>query len=187
MKRIGFIALIVAWSAMIVTHGSADEGGSRKAGAEKKRGGNYSGVVARVDLEAKTITVKSGGKVVTFDASNPTFKGYGGLENIKTGNYAAVSYTAGGVRIAKSAKISGESGVIREKPVIAKKGADKRQRIREKGSGFFDVDENKDGKVTPVELSAVVKDLTMKQFKEYDRDGDGSLSQSEFRSVRAER
>ena len=52
-----------------------------------------------------------------------------------------------------------------------------------KGSGFRDVDENKDGKVTPVELSVVLKDLTMGQFKGYDRDSDGFLNESEFRAA----
>ena len=57
------------------------------------------------------------------------------------------------------------------------------QRIRTRGSGFDDVDANKDGKVNPVELSVIVPNLTMEQFKGFDKNSDGTLNRSEFRTV----
>lgn len=49
---------------------------------------------------------------------------------------------------------------------------------------FGTVDNNKDGKISPVELCAVVPDLTMEEFRTYDRSGDGSLDKAEFLNVR---
>lgn len=52
-------------------------------------------------------------------------------------------------------------------------------------SGHFkDVDNNKDGRISPVELAAVINDLTMHDFKKYDRNGDGYLDEAEYRMVK---
>ncbi|MBA4417336.1 MAG: hypothetical protein C0392_05435 [Syntrophus sp. (in: bacteria)] len=145
----------------------------------------FTGLIVHTDSAAKMISVKGRGRTVTFDVSNPFMKGYRSVEDLKSGDYVAVSYTFDGVRIVKITKSEALSdrGEISERPATAKKGVSRRARVKEKGSTFNDVDENKDGKISPVELSAVVKDLQMKQFKEYDKDGDGYLSESEFQYV----
>ncbi len=49
---------------------------------------------------------------------------------------------------------------------------------------FGTVDNNKDGKISPVELCVVIQDLTMEEFRSYDTNGDGFLDQKEFKRVR---
>ncbi len=159
--------------------------------AVRSRGGHgFAGVVVRLDSEAKTILVKGRGKVVTFDTTNPVLKGFRRMEEIKVGSYVSVAYTGVGIRIAKISKKEasmggGEASMERStgRAAGSKKEGLARMRVKTKGNTFGDVDENKDGKVSAVELSAVVKDLNLKQFKEYDRDGDGYLNEQEYRGV----
>jgi hypothetical protein len=68
---------------------------------------------------------------------------------------------------------------IRTRPV--------RLRDRPRSSEFSDVDNNKDGKVSAVELTVLFPDLTLQQFREYDRNGNGSLDESEFRTAKKSR
>jgi Ca2+-binding EF-hand superfamily protein len=49
---------------------------------------------------------------------------------------------------------------------------------------FAEIDNNKDGKISPVELSTVMPSVSMESFKQYDRNGDGFLDMNEYRSVR---
>jgi hypothetical protein len=167
----------------------APPGRSGEVKAVRSRGGHgFVGIVLRVDPEARTILVRGGGKTVSFDVSNPILKGYRSLGEIKKGSYVSLAYTANAIRIGKSSRAAvdrGEYGSVgrREGPTAGKNSASKRMRVKTKGDGFNDIDENKDGRVSAVELSAVVKDLSLKQFKEYDKDGDGCLSESEFRAV----
>ncbi len=64
-----------------------------------------------------------------------------------------------------------------------KKGVPVRVKEKVKGTEFKDVDENEDGKISPVELSVIIKNLTIKQFKEYDKNNDGYLDKSEFDTI----
>jgi hypothetical protein len=75
----------------------------------------FVGIVANVDAAAKTIVVKDKEKVVTFDVSNPKFKGYKNLNEIKVGDKVAVLYTKDGTKVTK----------IAGKPTVAKKAAPK--------------------------------------------------------------
>ncbi len=155
----------------------------KKAKTVKSRGHRaFTGIVMRVDTDAKTILVKGRGKAVAFDISNPTLKGFRGLRDIRKGNYVSVVYTAHGIRIARSSR--SEAGPERDEVVrgTAKRGGSGsgRVRVKTKGEDFCDIDENKDGKVSAVELSAVVKNLNMQEFKEYDKDGDGYLNAKEY-------
>ena len=204
MKKLCLIVLFALWSVVFVAQGFGRETGTdvgtgkaagpvkvEKAGKQKARGGSgFVGVVVAVDQTTKIISVKGRGRIVTFDASSPTFRGFRRLEDVKVGTYAAVSYTRDGTRISKASKREAAAGPERseERPTAAKKEPRKRiARVQAKGISFFDVDENKDGKITPVELSVVVSDLTMEQFKAHDKNGDGCLNQSEYGTVRASR
>jgi cytochrome bd-type quinol oxidase subunit 1 len=75
----------------------------------------FVGIVANVDTAAKTIVVKDKEKVVTFDVSNPKFKGYKNLNEVKVGDKVAVAYTKDGTKVTK----------IAGKPTVAKKAAPK--------------------------------------------------------------
>jgi hypothetical protein len=165
-----------------------------KAEAGPRAKADFIGVVAQVDPSGKTIAVKSRGTVVTFDAANPVFKGYRNLDQIKKGDRIAVSYIAGGVRIARSSGMEPAQPTesVRPPRETAKpqkemtknpknnKGRPVRVRERTNSIEFGDVDNNSDGKISPVELCTVIPDLTVERFKTYDRNGDGSLNLSEY-------
>ena len=137
-----------------------------------------------LDTTGRTISVRGRGRTVTFDASNPVLRPGQKLEDFRMGSYVAVSYTSNGIRIARSSKKEAGSVEVSEAPAPGRRAArSKAPRVRMKGTGFVDVDENKDGKITPVELSVVLGGLTMEQFKTYDRNGDGCLSEAEYRAV----
>lgn len=200
MKKICIIALVSLWGAVIAVQGACQENQqpaagkagtdaaarakSRQARTGKVARGSFVGVVVGVDEADKTISVRGRGRTVTFDASNPVTKNGQKLEDFRTGSYVAVSYTRDGIRIARSSRKEAGSGEIRVASASGGREARTRvPRVRAKGTGFLDVDENKDGKITPVELSVVMGGLTMQQFKEYDKNGDGCLSEAEYRTV----
>lgn len=140
----------------------------------------FTGVVVRVDVAVKIITIKGGGRQITFDMTNPVLKGYKQITNVKAGDMVSAMYTTDGIKIAKSAVKPPEHKVEVLKP---KKGAPVRVKEKVKGTEFKDVDENEDGKISPVELSVIIKSLTIKQFKEYDKNNDGYLDKSEFDTI----
>jgi len=78
--------------------------------------------------------------------------------------------------IKKEAKKPQKTAAIGAKPV--------RLRDRPRSSEFRDVDNNKDGKVSAVELTVIFPDLTLQQFREYDKNGNGSLDEPEFRAAK---
>jgi Ca2+-binding EF-hand superfamily protein len=51
------------------------------------------------------------------------------------------------------------------------------------GKSFADVDNNKDGKISAIELSVVIPGLTMEQFRQYDKNHDGYLNKAEFEQI----
>ena len=68
---------------------------------------------------------------------------------------------------------------MREKPTKWVKKLPRRAKIGD-GESFENVDIKKDGKITPVELSIVIKDLTMEQFRKYDKKHRGYLDKKEY-------
>ncbi len=146
-----------------------------------------SGTVVQVNHEAATLTVRDGGRTVTFDAANPTLRGYRSLASVRRGDRVSVAYTATGIRISRG---SGRSRSEEPKPAVKRassaKSKEGRVRLAERrlGDGFTEVDENRDGRISPVELSVVMPGLTMEQFKAFDRNGDGFLDRSEYKAVR---
>lgn len=159
-----------------------------------KSKGAFIGTVANMNLVSKTITLKNKGIIVTFDVLNPVLKGYKNLEQIRIGDKIAISYTGNGARITKAIGMHGISQQETAKPESEagkqKHGAvkiNKRRpvRIYEKTNScyFKDVDNNSDGRITPVELSAVFPNLTVEDFKKHDKNGDGCLSESEYNAI----
>ena len=160
----------------------------------------FVGKVVRFDAVSHVLSVKGSGTVVTFDTSTIAVAGYRSVEDIRKGDTIGVVYTPSGVKVVRAPSGKGPSAAPREvapgpaphetaskapAPPQEKKGATmtrKLQRRQQKGNGqgFEDCDVNKDGKVTPVELSVVIPDVTMGQFKEYDADHNGCLNLAEF-------
>jgi len=81
--------------------------------------------------------------------------------------------------IKKEAKKPQKTAAIRTTPV--------RLRDRPRSSEFGDVDNNKDGKISAVELTVIFPDLILQQFREYDKNGDGFLNEQEFRAAKKNR
>ena len=166
----------------------------------------FTGSVVAVDVGAATFSLKERGSVVGFDASNPVLTGYRTLSDMRVGDKVKVSYTATGIEVLKlggrherleKKETANEPQAFPAKPVekpqppqagpVEKptKVAKKLPRRVKKGSGedFEDVDLKKDGKITPVELSIVIKDLTMDQFRKYDKKHRGYLDKHEFQEA----
>jgi hypothetical protein len=108
------------------------------------------------------------------------------------GDRVKVSYTATGIEVTKlggrperAARKEGGGEAqpprvqVREKPAKGVKKVLRRAKIGD-GEGFDDVDLKKNGKITPMELSIVIKDLTMEQFRKYDKKHRGYLDKGEF-------
>ena len=191
----------------------ASSGRGRPAGASSARPEGrpaaraaFIGSVVAVDVGAATFSLKESGNVVGFDASNPALTGYRTLADMRVGDKVKVSYTTTGIEITKlggrherpeKKEAANEPQPLAAKPVekpqppqarpVEKptKGAKKLSRRVRKGSGedFEDVDLKKDGRITPVELSIVIKDLTMDQFRKYDKKHRGYLDKQEFQEA----
>jgi len=169
-------------------------GGARLSEGMRMRGG-FSGKVVEVNPGSGTFSLQQGGNVVGFDASNPVLSGYRTLSDMRVGDLVKVSYTATGIEVTK---LGGRREMLpvkearpeqqrREARPAEKrvKGAAKLLKRPKKGNGesFEDVDLKKDGKITPVELSIVIKDLTMDQFRGYDKKHRGYLNREEFQEA----
>lgn len=149
----------------------------------------FVGEVVKVDTESRSMTLRSRGNTVSFDISNPLLQGYGSIAGIKKGDRVGVGYTTDGIRIVKSPKIAveagGEKAVVEKVPSVqkGKKPSPFARRMNTDGKSFADVDNNRDGKITPIELSVVIPNLTMQQFRQYDKNHDGHLDRAEFEQI----
>jgi hypothetical protein len=199
-----FLVFIVFFTCAVITPCIAQEktnlqkqsanktAGSAKILIRARSKGDFMGSVANINLVSKTITVKNKGVIVTFDVLNPVFKGYKNLEQIRVGDKVAISYTGDGTRITKATDIilrqeaiMPHSEPVRQKHETATTNKGRPIRVKERTNSIYfrDVDNNSDGKITPVELSAVIPDLTVQDFKKYDRNGDGCLNESEYNTI----
>ncbi|MDR2018835.1 MAG: EF-hand domain-containing protein [Syntrophobacterales bacterium] len=199
MRNICIIALISLWAFVAAVQGICEDNRQtitgkgdpdavagnkrRQERTAKSRDGGFAGMVMGVNQAGKTISVKGKSRTVTFDVSNSAIKGGWKPEDFKVGSYVIVSYTADGIAIRRTSKKDAKSEGARETSVRAGRGGQTRERVKAKGTSFQDMDENKDGKITPVELSVAIGGLTMKQFREYDKNVDGYLSESEYRAI----
>jgi hypothetical protein len=175
---------------------------------------DFSGTVTHVDPATATLSLRSQGKTITFDMSKVILIGYGNTGEIKKGDEVSVGYTQFGLQVRKGTfAITHRESVPRQEVVpqkeavppkaivlqqnvapqkaVTRVGTTKPQRTtparmvdNKHPTTFKDIDNNKDGKITPIELCIMVPDLTLQKFKEYDKNGDGCLSEREFSTVK---
>ena len=210
MKRIPVVtSMLVCCLFLVNAHGEDGQmGGAGRAGASGQgrptstavarpearpaAKAGFAGTVVAVDVGAATFSLKEKGNVIGFDASNPVLAGYRTLADMRVGDAVRVSYTASGIEVTKlggrreraarkegGAETQPPQARVREKPPKWVKKLPRRAKIGD-GESFEDVDIKKDGKITPVELSIVIKDLTMEQFRKYDKNHRGYLDKKEF-------
>jgi hypothetical protein len=210
MKRIPVVTCILVGCLFLVNAYGEDgpkEGGDRAgtSGRERLAGtpmaraearpaakASFAGSVVAVDMGAATFSLKEKGNVIGFDASNPVLAGYRTLADMRIGDMVRVSYTATGIEVTNLGGRRGraarkEGGAQTQTPRVQvtgkpTKGVKKLLRRAKIGDGecFDDVDLKKNGKITPMELSIVIKDLTMEQFRKYDKKHRGYLDKGEF-------
>ncbi|MBA4391749.1 MAG: hypothetical protein C0399_12550 [Syntrophus sp. (in: bacteria)] len=157
---------------------------------------DFSGTVAHVDPETATLSIRNKGKTISFDMSNPILMGYQSTREIKRGDAVSVGYTQFGLQIRKgvfslthSETTPRAESITKPKKTTAKPGKNTPVRMKEmkNPTSFQDIDNNKDGKITPIELCVMIPGLTIQQFKEYDKNGDGCLNESEFMAIKRSR
>jgi hypothetical protein len=160
---------------------------------------DFSGTVTNIDLEAATLSIRSQGKVISFDMSKVILMGYGNTGEIKKGDNVSVGYTQFGLQVREGAfAVTHRESVPRretipQKPVVKvetlkpQRSTPIRIKDNRNPTGFKDIDNNKDGKITPIELCVLLPDLSLQKFKEYDKNGDGCLNESEFSTVKRTR
>ena len=168
------VTLVVRWE----TEASAKE-------SQAARGGTgFVGEVVSVDLAARRMTLRSGGSTVSFDISNPVLQGYGNIAGIKKKDWVRARYTADGIHISKSSAIAGRTVATPAHVQTPKKPLRIARRLKTDGRSFADVDNNKDGKISPIELCVIIPDLTLEQFRQYDKNHDGHLDKAEFEQIK---
>ena len=180
------IALGLACILAQAVHGKTATAAQRSQNARGRA--DFIGEVLKVDAASQSMTLRSGGKTVSFDISNAVLQGYASVAGIKKGDRVGAGYTTDGIHITKLPRIAEKA--VPEKSVPGLPGAQKpkkpspfARRMRTDGKGFADVDNNKDGKISPIELSVVIPNLTMEQFRQYDKNHDGYLNRAEFGQI----
>jgi hypothetical protein len=159
----------------------------------------FTGKVTRIDAGTREIGLQTSDKRLAFDLVNPQLRGYQNLADIKVGDTVSLGYIPSGIAIAKGEAFPEDlkaqttaddpSPVPRAKTNKSKKGARNhgapvRVKYKVNRMSFAEVDNNKDGKISPIELCTVMPSVTMESFRQYDRNGDGFLEANEYRSVR---
>ncbi len=160
---------------------------------------DFAGTVNSIDPASATLSIRNQGKTISFDMSRVILIGYENIAEIKSGDKVSVGYTPYGLQIRKGIfavthrdtppqQVAPQKNAIRVDTVKSQRAAPIRMTDNNRFPKTFKaIDNNKDGKITPVELSVMVPDLTIQRFKEYDRNGDGCLSGSEFNMVKTTR
>ena len=157
----------------------------------------FFGTVTCVDPETKAMSLRAKGKTITFDMTNPTLIGYHYIGQIKKGDIVSVGYMPSGILIRKGAhsltrpepeprgeKTAKQIKVTGTETTRPRRGAPIRTKDKRQPTSFQDVDNDKDGRISPIELTALIPDLSIERFKEYDKDGDGYLNKSEFNAIK---
>ena len=142
----------------------------------------FIGRVVRINLASETLSLKNSEATVTFDASAPCPVGLSGLFRHTRGGFGRGFLCAGRYKGGKAARQAG-CGIDVERPPASRQkkiGGLLRRDPQARGTDFDDVDANKDGKITPVELSVVIPDITLDWFQRHDANHDGYLNRAEF-------
>jgi hypothetical protein len=169
---------------------------------------DFAGTVTNVDPETATLSIRSQGKTITFDMSKVILVGYGSTREIKKGDEVSVGYTQFGLQVRKGVfAITQRESIPRREVVPQKADAPQQNMVPQKAvtradtikpqrgapirmvdnkhpTNFRDIDNNKDGKITAIELCVLIPDLTLQKFKEYDKNNDGCLNEREFSAVK---
>ena len=143
---------------------------------------NFVGEVMNVDLQSRTMTLRNGRNLINFDISNAVLKGFGSLTDIKRGQTVGVRYLPDAIHVERTGAVTA-SAPPTKKVQTAKKQQFSR-RVKTDGLSFFDVDNNKDGHISPIELCVPFPNLTMEQFRQYDTNHDGRLDKAEFGQIK---
>jgi hypothetical protein len=203
MMRIVVAGVVALCLIVVVTAQSQDL-------SEKQRGGQgtspinstrreFSGRVEKVDVERNIMSVKGKGGTANFDVSEPILYGYRSLLEISTADVVGISYVESGIRIRRiqNGKISSTevlyggktsrhplSANLQSVPQFLPRTSSSRKLQRQPSTeslgSFEKADVNKDGRLSPVELTAVMKDLTMEEFKQYDKNRNAFVDKKEF-------
>jgi hypothetical protein len=175
---------------------------------------DFSGTVTHVDPATATLSLRSQGKTITFDMSKVILIGYGNTGEIKKGDEVSVGYTQFGLQVQKGAfaithreniprrEVVPQKEVVLPKAIVPQQNTAPQKAVtrvdttkpqrttpirmadNKHPTTFKDIDNNKDGKITPIELCVMLPDLTLPKFKEYDKNGDGYLNEREFSTVK---
>ncbi len=168
-------------------------------GVKTKQKVDFAGTVTNVDPETATLSLRSQGKTISFDMSRVILMGYGSTREIKKGDEVSVGYTQFGLQIRKGVfaitqresvphrKAAPQQPATRAETAKSQRDTPIRMKDNKNPTSFKDVDNNKDGKITPIELCLLVPDLSLQKFKEYDKNGDGCLNEQEFSAVKRTR
>ncbi len=154
---------------------AASPAGPRRTAAKPA----FSGRVVQISLASETLSLKGRENTVTFDASAPVLSGYRAFSDIRVGDSVAVSYMPDGIRVARLLDLP-RMAVEAPPATMQKRTGRLRRGPRGSGEDFNDIDANKDGKITPVELSALIPDITLDRFRRHDANKDGYLNRAEF-------
>jgi hypothetical protein len=101
MKRALWVVLSLLFSAALVTTVFAQE--KKAPEASKPKALHYYGTVASMDSAAKLLVVKGKKGEIKFDVAAARWKGYKGMDEVKTGEYVSVRY------VEKNGKMMAES------------------------------------------------------------------------------
>jgi hypothetical protein len=181
--------LSLAFMQTVAVHATTKQTAQKPASSPSKP--NFVGAVVNVDLQSRIMTLRNGRNLINFDISNAVLKGFGSLTDIKKGQTVGVRYLPDAIHVEKTTASAAPAPAVEtaEKPPTAKKPQTTKKpqfarRVKTDGLGFSEVDNNKDGYISPVELCVVIPSLTMEQFRQYDTNHDGRLDKAEFGQVK---